>query len=418
MRFDTLSEWLAWQETLNPKAIDLGLERVGAVWDRLRRGALPFQVVTVAGTNGKGSCVAMLESVLRAGGHQVGAYTSPHLLRYNERVRLDGREVGDAELCAAFDRVDRARGQVPLTYFEFGTLAALSLFQDAAPEVALLEVGLGGRLDAVNIVDADVALVSSIGIDHVDWLGSDRAHIALEKAGIFRPGRAAVCADPDAPSALIEHAARLGAPLCLAGRDYRHWTEPPHWSWEGLGRRRAALPPPGLAGEIQLQNAAAVLAVVELLGLGVGEHELRAGLQAARLPGRLQVLSGEVIYVLDVAHNPDAARALARGLQAVACGGRTLAVLGMRADKDAAGVARALGERVDAWYAAGLPAPQGRSGAQLAEVLREARVRAPVRACATVAEACKAAALDAAQGDRIVVCGSFHTVAAALEAGL
>ncbi|NIP71883.1 MAG: bifunctional tetrahydrofolate synthase/dihydrofolate synthase [Gammaproteobacteria bacterium] len=418
MRFDTLNEWLAWQETLNPRTIDLGLERAGAVWERLRCGPPPFRVVTVAGTNGKGSCVAVLESILRAGGRRVGAYTSPHLLRYNERVRLDGREMSDGELCAAFERVDRARGGVPLTYFEFGTLAALSLFQDAAPEVILLEVGLGGRLDAVNIVDADVALVSSIGVDHVDWLGSDRDQIGLEKAGIFRPGRAAVCGDPDPPAALIGYAARLDAPLYLAGRDYRYWSGSARWSWEGLGRRHTVLPLSGLGGEIQLQNAAAVLAVVELLGLGVGEDALRAGLQAARLPGRLQVVGGEVTYVLDVAHNPDAARALACGLAPAACRGRTLAVLGMRADKDVAGVARALDERVDAWYAAGLPAPHGRSAALLAEDLRAAGVGGPVRACATVAEACETAALDAVAGDRIVVCGSFHTVAAALEAGL
>lgn len=417
MRFSNLADWLLWQESLNPKEIDLGLDRVREVWARLASEPPRFAVVTVAGTNGKGSSVAMLESILRCAGYSVGAYTSPHLLRYNERVRLGGLEVSDAALVAAFDAVDRARADVPLTYFEFGTLAALTLFRDAGIDIAVLEVGLGGRLDAVNIIDADVALVTSIGIDHVDWLGPDRESIGREKAGIFRSGRPAVCADPEPPASVTAYAAHIGAPLYRLGPDFNYGLEPGGWRWDGLGRSRAALPLPALRGGVQLQNAAAVLAVLELLAerFPVDQNAVRRGLLELVLPGRFQVLPGPVEWILDVTHNPDGAKVLADNLRQHPCAGRTLAVVGMLEDKDVEGVARVLGQVVDQWYAAGLSASRGMPGTRLAERLGAAAAAA-VQPCDDVAAACAQADAAASVGDRVLVFGSFHTVAEAMQA--
>lgn len=417
MRFSTVEQWLAWQETLNPRGIELGLERVRTVWQRLCREDRSFLVITVAGTNGKGSCVAMLEAVLRAAGYRTGAYLSPHLLRYNERIRIDGDDVGDAELMAAFEAVDRARGDVPLTYFEFGTLAALVLFQGAPVQVAVLEVGLGGRLDAVNVVDADAVLISSVGVDHVDWLGADRESIGREKAGVLRSGRPAVYAESNPPQSVIEYAAAVDARLYRAGVDFDHAPAPGGWCWTGLGRRRAALPHPVLAGAVQLQNAAGVMAVLELLReqLPVTQDAVRRGLLEARLPGRFQVFGGEVECILDVAHNPEGARVLAAGLRARPCTGRTLAVLGMLADKDVHGVAVALDGVVDDWYAAGLDVPRGLAAAALVEYLGRAGVRAPASAWPSVEAALRAAREQARAGDRVIVLGSFHTVAQGLH---
>ncbi|MEJ2345503.1 MAG: bifunctional tetrahydrofolate synthase/dihydrofolate synthase [Gammaproteobacteria bacterium] len=418
MRFTTLDQWLAWQETLNPRDIDLGLERVAAVWERLAQPTLPFAVVSVAGTNGKGSCVAMLEAILLAAGYRVGAYTSPHLLRYNERIRIGGAEADDRALMKAFEQVERARGDTPLTYFEFGTLAALVLFQDAALDAVVLEVGLGGRLDAVNVVDADVALVSSIGVDHVEWLGPDRESIGREKAGIFRPGRPAVCGDPRPPQALLDHAHGLGAPLYRFGSEFGYRPAPTGWSWFGPRRRRNALPAPALRGAVQLQNAAAVLMTLELLRgrLPVEQGAIRRGLLEAHLPGRFQVVPGDVDLVLDVSHNVDGVQVLADNLRAMPAGGRTYAVLGMLQDKDATGVARVLDAAVAHWYAAGLAGtPRGLPASELAQRLAAAGVRAPVTVCESIAAACGEARAAARTGDRIVIFGSFYTVAEALR---
>lgn len=418
MRFDTLHDWLVWQETaLDPRRIELGLERVGRVWAQLGRDPLPFRIITVAGTNGKGSCAAMLESALRAGGYRVGLYTSPHLLRYNERIRIDGTEVEDAALCRAFNRVDEVRGETPLTYFEFGTLAALDLFLEGGLDVVVLEVGLGGRLDAVNVVAADVALVASVGIDHVDWLGDDREQIGREKAGIFRPGRPAVCGDPAPPATLIAHARALGVPLYRIGKDFSYTRHGESWTWRGWARQRDALPLPALRGPVQLRNAAAVLAVLELLGndFPLSQDEIRRGLQGVALPGRFQVVPGDIPRILDVTHNPDGARELARNLRAFASGGRTLAVVAMRSDKDTRAVARILDPLVGGWYPAGLSAPDTLSAERLARRLVEAGVGAAVTPCASVAGACTAAEAAARPGDRILVFGSFLTVAEALR---
>jgi dihydrofolate synthase/folylpolyglutamate synthase len=388
------------------------------VWERLAQSTLPFTVITVAGTNGKGSCVAMLEAILLAAGYRVGAYTSPHLSRYNERIRIGGAEVDDRALMQAFERVDQARGDTPLTYFEFGTLAALVLFQDAGPDAVVLEVGLGGRLDAVNVVDADVALVSSIGVDHVEWLGPDRESIGREKAGIFRAGRPAVCGDPQPPRALLDHAHDLGAPLYRFGREFGHRPAPTGWSWFGPRRRRNALPAPALRGAVQLQNAAAVLMTLELLRgrLPVEQGAIRRGLLEAHLPGRFQVVPGDVDLVLDVSHNVDGVQVLADNLRAMPVGGRTFAVLGMLQDKDAAGVARVLDAAVAHWYAAGLAsAPRGLPPSELAQRLAAADVRAPVTVCDSIATACGEARAAARTGDRIVIFGSFYTVAEALR---
>ncbi|HRZ23430.1 MAG TPA: bifunctional tetrahydrofolate synthase/dihydrofolate synthase [Candidatus Contendobacter sp.] len=417
MRFTTLDDWLRWQETLHPQVIELGLERVRTVLRRLQPKAPPFTVITVGGTNGKGSCVAFLETILRAAGYRVGAYTSPHLLRYNERIRIDGVEVDDAALCQTFARIDAVRGDTSLTYFEFGTLAALEQFRSAGVDVAVLEVGLGGRLDAVNVVDADVALVVSIALDHTDWLGPDRASIGYEKAGIYRPGRPAICADPDPPPRLLEHACAIDARLLRVGADYDFVRTGATWRWQSGKTQFEALPQPALAGEHQLGNAAAALMALTSLAdrLPVEVAALRAGLAQAWLPGRFQVIPGPVEWILDVAHNPAAAAVLAQHLRARPCAGRTQAILGLLADKDADGVIQVLASVVDEWRPVTLTGARGRGSADLAARLRSAGIQA-VFPHDDVASAGQAARHEAEVGDRIVVLGSFHVVAPVLAA--
>jgi dihydrofolate synthase/folylpolyglutamate synthase len=417
-RFANLDDWLRWQETLHPRAIDLGLDRLRVVAGRLGLQRPGATVVTVGGTNGKGSCVALLEAILRASGKAVGCYTSPHLLRYNERLRFHGRPIGDEALCAAFQRVDQARDDLTLTYFEFGTLAALVLMQDTQLDVALLEVGLGGRLDAVNLVDADVALVVTVDLDHQEWLGPDRDSIGREKAGIFRPGRPAVVAESDAPRGLLQGAQELGAQLLRRGVDFdlrRHRSG--HWDWLGSSCCLPALPPPALPGDCQIDNAAAVLAVLHcgVAGLEVSRSAIEQGLCQARLAGRVQTLPGEIPCIVDVAHNPQAVRALARELAANPVPGRTLAVVGMLVDKDAQTALAAVSAQVDAWYLAALPGVRGQTAEALAENLRATADRHPLHCFADVSSAELAARGDAQPGDRLVVLGSFHTAAAVLQ---
>lgn len=415
MRFTRLQQWLDWLDSGASARIDLGLERVRAVWERLQHPPPPWPLITVAGTNGKGSCVAMLEAILAAAGYRVATYTSPHLLRYNERVRIAGAEADDAALCEAFARVDEACGDVTLTYFEFGTLAAIDHFMHAAPDVVILEVGLGGRLDACNILDADVALVTRIGLDHQAWLGADREPIGREKAGIFRSGRAAVCGDPQPPGSIAAEAARIGASFYQAGEGFHFRSTPPGWEWWCPTRRRTALPVPALPGTHQIGNAAAVLMVLELLAqrLPVGQGAVRAGLMTAAVPGRCQILPGEVETILDVAHNPQAAQALAELLRRRPCEGKTHMVLGMLEDKASGEFVAALRDGTSAWYVGGIAAVRGLSGADLAERLRGIGVEPDVVA-ADVGAAYEAALTAAQPGDRIVVCGSFFSVAALL----
>jgi len=418
IRFPDLARWLAWQQSLHPKLIDLGLERVARVLSGTgwRRPACP--VVTVAGTNGKGSCVALLASMLRAGGYRVATFTSPHLVDYRERIRVDGVMVSEASLVAAFERIADALGPDSLTFFEFNTLAALLVFETAAPDAIVLEVGMGGRLDAVNLVDADVAVLVSVGLDHMEWLGPDVEAIGREKAGIFRSGRPAIFGACPVPGSVVACARETGADLRVFGREFdgRENAEG-SWDYRDAAGTLAGLPEPGLGGGIQVANAAAALAALRALDqrLPLPRPAIERGLRDASLPGRFQRIAaaGGFEWVLDVAHNPDSARVLAANLARYGVRGRTIAVCGMLADKDVESVVEILRERVDEWIAAGTDGPRALDDAALAA---RAGARGVVMTLGgTVPEALERAAAVAARGDRVVVFGSFHTVGPALE---
>ncbi len=417
MLFNTLDSWLSWQENLYTSTIALGLDRVKAVLSRLGTGPLPYLVITVGGTNGKGSCIALLDAILRAAGYLVGTYTSPHLVRYNERIRINGIDADDITLCHAFNRIESARNSQSLTYFEFGTLAALEMFRVAKVDIALLEVGLGGRLDAVNVIDADAALVVSVDIDHVEWLGSDRNSIGYEKAGIYRTGRPAICADPNPPRSLLEHVGILSAHLRQVGRDYKFAHTGETWCWFNEIFRLEDLPLPALLGNQQLGNAAAVIETISSLRkqLTVYPDAIREGLLRVKLPGRFQIFPGPVEWILDVAHNPNAAKVLANNLKMHNHHGRTIAVTGILADKDASGIIIELADFVDHWCTATLSGPRGRTSIELANTLQQA-VGTQITICNDVFTACRSAQSNAQPGDRIVVFGSFHTVAPVLVA--
>jgi dihydrofolate synthase / folylpolyglutamate synthase len=431
MRFNTLNDWLSWQETLHPAEIELGLARTSEVLARLELTQPDFTLITVAGTNGKGSSVAMLESILLDAGYRVGSYTSPHLLTYNERIKLDGKPVADDVLCESFERIDQARVSQPaeyisLSYFEFGTLAAIDILHRADVDIAILEVGLGGRLDAVNVLDADVALITAIDVDHTDWLGNDRETIAREKAGIMRSGRPAVCADPQPPASLLEIAESLGAPLSLLGRDFFIEQacierEGDSWHWRGDQAEHKNLPLPALAGDFQLNNAAGVLAAMAALGpeFPVNAAAITEGLRSVTLPGRFQIMPGARLRIVDVAHNAQSAQALANSLRQQPCGGQTHAVLAMLADKDIDAVLAQLGPLVDHWYLAPLSVPRSATVAQLHTALSAAATTASandvsIESFDDVAAAYQAALATSAARDRIVVTGSFFTVAAVM----
>jgi dihydrofolate synthase/folylpolyglutamate synthase len=387
---------------------------VHAVLDRLKLRRPGYRVITVTGTNGKGSAVAMLEACLCAAGYRVGTYTSPHLIKYNERVRVDGMDATDAALCAAFERIESARGEIPLTYFEFGTLAAFDQFARAGINVAVLEVGLGGRLDAVNAIDADAAMVTSIGIDHVQWLGDTREAIGREKAGVFRKDRPAICADPAPPASIAEVARKTGARLYQRNRDFSVERGEMGWTLRAGSVVRAGLPTPALRGDYQLDNAAGALMVFETLWdvLPVSQGHIREGLLAAVVPGRFQVLPGLPVRVLDVAHNPDAVRVLARTLTQQAVTGRTLAVFGMLRDKDIVGAVRSMQDIVDAWYvtALGQQTERGATAEEVTQAIAQAGLNKPVTPFNDARAAYAAARRDAGPADRIVVFGSFYMV--------
>ncbi|MFH1818288.1 MAG: bifunctional tetrahydrofolate synthase/dihydrofolate synthase [Pseudomonadota bacterium] len=415
-RLTSLDAWLARLERLHPSTIDLGLDRVRRV--KVALGLVPdFPLIVVGGTNGKGSTCAYLAAILDAAGYKTGLYTSPHLLRYNERVRVAGREASDAELIAAFERVDAARGDVSLTYFEFGTLGAMARFIDAGIDVAVLEVGLGGRLDAVNVFDADVAVVTSVDLDHMDYLGDSREKIGFEKSGIYRTGRPAVCVDPAPPLSLLEHARRIGADLRCVGRDFSAQREDDHWTYRSRATCWADLPLPAMAGACQLRNASGALAALDAIQarLPVDEAAIRRGLAATRVPGRFQYIAQAPAVILDVAHNPEAARALAATLHGQPVGGRTLAVVGMLADKDAAGVFAALRDEIDAWWTCTPASPRARDAQALAAELRGQVGEVPIHVQPDVARALTEARSAAREDDRILVFGSFYTVAAVLD---
>ena len=425
----TLAEWLTYQERVNVHSIELGLERVGTVWQRMGAPAPARRVITVGGTNGKGSTVALLESMLLAAGLRVGAFTSPHLLRYNERVRVDGAEVHDAALVAAFERIESARGDVPLTYFEFGTLAALDVFARAGDDhgpldVAVLEVGLGGRLDAVNIVDADLALITTVDLDHMEWLGPDRDSIGREKAGIARAGRPAIVGQFDPPDGLLQQLATVGACVERAGVDYQYTRHADSWTWQHRDGSAMALPDPALDAPVQWQNAAAAVAALHALcadGQWLTPAALFAavsiGLRRVHVDARLQVLGGDPAVIVDVGHNPQAARALAQWLDAQPPT-RVHAVYGAMADKDVAGVVAALGTRIAHWHLGGLDGetPRGMASGPLQAVLQATLPAATFDVHADIPAALAAAQAAAAPGERILAFGSFYVARAALAA--
>ena len=489
----TLADWLTYLESLHPKTIALGLERVAQVKQRLNLHP-DFPVIVVGGTNGKGSVCAMLESILYAAGYRVGCYTSPHLLRYNERVRIAKQQVSDAELCASFEEIERARkplvadsqvssliptfsqgereqlppllsgqawpvlslskedegaSEISLTYFEFGTLTAMHCFIEHKVDVAILEVGLGGRLDAVNVFDNDCAIVTSVDIDHVDYLGDTREKIAFEKAGIFRQGRVAICADDDVPQAIREHAKNVGAELWCIGSEFGFvqgdstvsqppltppyqgenvrslpdkggsgWVDVTQWNYRGLQGSRNALPIPALRGAFQLNNASAVLAALDVLKekLPVSMAAVRRGLTEVQLAGRFQFVPGKPQLILDVAHNPHAARSLAENLANLPACPNTYAIFAMLKDKDMAGVVAALNPHIDTWLVAGIDVPRGASSTELEQVVQQGWVNGAIKSFANIAEAVSFAYKAAGENDRIVAFGSFYTVAEVMQA--
>lgn len=415
----TLDEWLDYQQRIHPREIELGLDRIRAVWERLGSPAPAPTVINVGGTNGKGSTVAFLEAMTRAAGLRVGAFTSPHLLAYNERMRIDGVDSDDPALIDAFERIEHARGEIALTYFEFNLLAAVCLFADANLDLAVLEVGLGGRLDAVNLIDADAAIVTTIDLDHQDWLGNDRDSIGREKAGIFRAGRPAVIGESNPPEGLLAEAARIGASMIRRDAGYNVERHSDHWIWRSHAIE-LELPLPALIASAQIDNAASAIAALHALRgrLGWNPRALATGIADARLPGRLQrsVSEGGIELLIDVAHNPQAARQLAQYLFDHPPRGRSIAVFGALADKDVAAIVAVLDGAFHHWYLGGLDGANAR-GLDVT-TLRERAVPALSSDLTTHADI--DAALDAAQasarpGDLIVAFGSFHVAAAAMR---
>ncbi len=411
-----LADWLAYIETVHGRSVDMSLDRVHRVLGRLDDAAPDYLLVSVAGTNGKGSSVGLLEAILTEAGYRVGAYTSPHLIRYAERVRIARVPVPDAALCRAFETIETARGDIPLTYFEFGTLAALLLFRAADLDVAVMEVGMGGRLDAVNAVDPVVSVITNVGIDHVDWLGSERSQIALEKAGVMRPARPVVLGDENPPQELLARARALGSGLYRIGHEFNYRTYRDAWDWHGpQSRQRRRLPFPSLVGAWQLRNAAAVLMVLDCLKerIPLEDSAVHRGLHSVRVPGRFQIVPGDPKIILDVAHNLDAVRAMHGQLRKCGVKGRTYAVCAMLRDKPVREIAKILAHDVDGWFVAPIDVRRGAS----AEYMRNEILlglggasKSAITVHASVVEAFDCARAQAAAGERILVFGSFYTV--------
>lgn len=412
-----LSDWLAWLETLSPKEIDLGLERVQSVLERLSL-ELPASVLLIAGTNGKGSCVAMTEALLVAAGYRVGAYTSPHIIRYNERIAVDGVSVTDEQIIAAFEQVEAVRQDVTLTYFEYGTLAAMVVFAASSLDVWLLEVGMGGRLDASNVIEPTASLITNVSLDHCDWLGEDIEAIAVEKAGVMRRGVTTVFGSREVPRSLQKQAIEIDADLLLVGRDFDFISsDVGQWHWNGYEVERRDLPVPGLQGEFQIGNAAAVLALIEAAGLkkALEPMLLKEVLPRLALTGRLQAVSaGGVQWLLDVAHNPAAAAVLAKELTVRATSGETWAVIGVLDDKDIEGIVATLNSQVDHWIAVSASSPRAVPADELARQIANFSGR-PCRIGESLCDAMDYARRTAAENDRILVTGSFYMVGPALQ---
>jgi dihydrofolate synthase / folylpolyglutamate synthase len=418
---ETLQDWLAHCESLHPKTIQMGLERVGTVAARL---GLRFEcpVITVAGTNGKGSTCAMLEAIALQAGYRTGVYTSPHLVHFEERCRIHGEIVSAQALVPCFEQVEAARQDVSLTYFEFTTLAIMSLMARSSLDLAILEVGLGGRLDAVNIVDADCAVITSIAMDHMDYLGNDRESIGREKAGILRTGRPAIVSDPMPPQSVLDRAVEIGADLWTLGRDFNFSGDQQQWAWAGRGRRYAGLAYPALRGANQLVNASGVLAALESLRakLPVTAQAVRNGLALVELPGRFQIVPGQPTLVLDVAHNPHSVAALAANLDAMGFYPATHGVFGAMGDKDLPAMLQKIAPLIDRWYFTDLPTQRAEPGAELLAKWQalEQRRGVPASTHASPMEALRCAVAAADPPDRIVVFGSFYTVGGVLKDGL
>lgn len=419
----SLQDWLTHIETAHPEKIDLGLTRIRTVGERLGVSTLPCFKITVAGTNGKGSTCAMLEAIFLAAGYKVGLYTSPHLIDFNERIRVNGDIASDTQIVKQFARIETARSEVSLSYFEFATLAALLTFAEQGVDVVILEVGLGGRLDAANMIDADCSIVTSIDLDHTDWLGDTREQIAFEKAHIFRPGCPAICADPVPPQTLLDYAHEVGADLWLFGRDFNYSGDRQQWSYGGRTKRRSSLAYPALRGANQLLNASAALAAIEALHprLAVPQQGVRVGLAQVSLPGRMQILPGSPLVVLDVAHNPHAAAVLAQNLDNMPFYPYTHTVVGMLKDKNLRETLEKVAPKVDHWYCANIDEPRGAPGQSLADQLAELTADRAADEPVTISvydspeQAFHAAQKYAAENDRILVFGSFHTVGPVLK---
>lgn len=417
MRFTTLEEWLAWQEGLHFTSIELGLDRCMAVAERMGLLKPDYAVISVAGTNGKGSSVNMLRAILGKAGYSTGSYTSPHLIRYNERICLNGVEVTDDMLCASFDRIDRARGDISLTYFEFGTLAAFDIFRNANVDIAILEVGLGGRLDAVNCLDADVALITTIDLDHENWLGQDRESIGREKAGIMRSTSPAVSSDPNPPQSVIDYADSLGTSLHISGKDYRHHATGQTWTWQSDDVVYDGLPRPSLYNPEQMANAAGVLMTLKVLSdrFPVSMQAIREGLQDFNLSGRFQIVPDKAQLILDVAHNQQAAKLLVQNLKELPVKGNTHVLIGMLKDKNHRAIFTEVSEIADFWHIVSLESPRGADSKMLSEELSKMKITKNITCYDTVAEALNRIRELVEPQDRIVITGSFLTVGAAIK---
>ncbi len=417
VRFKTLPEWLKWQEGLHFTSIELGLDRCKAVADNLGLLSPEYAVISVAGTNGKGSSVTMLNNILTEAGYKTGSYMSPHLIRYNERICVGGVEVDDKTICKSFARIDEARGKISLTYFEFGTLAAMDIFRNEKVDIAILEVGLGGRLDAINILDADVALVSSIALDHEFWLGKDRETIAFEKAGIFRGDKPAVCSDPNPPETLVAHAEDLGTRLSILDRDYHYEFNGENWDWLSEGVQYRALPKPCEYNYYQIQNASGVLmALTELPDrFPVSETAIRDGLKNFQLEGRFQVIQGDVTIIMDVAHNAEAASILVDNLERMPTEGKTHIVIGMLNDKDHRAVFGELRKVADNWRIVELNSLRATESQVLLNDLEKSGNQKKVKTFNDMHDALVDVHKEAEKGDRIIITGSFITVGAAIS---
>lgn len=417
LRFRSIDKWLHWQESLHFTAIELGLERCRRVANNMGLLNPSYNVISVAGTNGKGSSIIMLDRILRNAGYKIGRYTSPHLLRYNERICINGNEASDTELCESFDRIDRARGDISLTYFEFGTLAALDLFRQHNVQLAILEVGLGGRLDAVNILDADISLITSIDIDHQEWLGNNRESIGREKAGIFRNLAPAICSEPNPPQSLLDCSEALGTPISILGSDYQFNLINDTWSWSTKDTRIERLPRPMKYCDFQIQNASGVLMLLAKIQdeYPVSTENIKQGLSSFRLEGRFQIIPGAIPKILDVAHNRESIKALVNNLKMIPCYGKTHIILGMLKDKDHQRVIKELIEITDTWHFVSISQDRGIEAKILTSKLKALGRLENISEYSNVEEALDKIHKLSMPDDRIIITGSFYTVGAAIR---